>query len=210
MKIFVVHYKKLTERKTHILKQFQKHNMNNYEFVEIDRDELDNENLNLFENNYSNTQIAIHLSNMYAYKIIAEKYDNGLIFEDDVILDDNFLEKFENYCKQLPDDFDMFFIGTCLNIHIPTNELIKDKNVYKTNNGTRCTHAYFVSKKCAKKICHYLNNLKDKINIPIDHYLNKVIKDNNFQVYWAEPSIVSQGSETNLFKSSIKILDRGT
>jgi GR25 family glycosyltransferase involved in LPS biosynthesis len=83
---------------------------------------------------------------MYAYKIIAEKYDNALIFEDDVILDDNFLEKFENYCKQLPDDFDIFFIGTCLDIHIPTNELIKDNQNDFIVLDNKCSHEYLWNK----------------------------------------------------------------
>ena len=54
-------------------------------------------NISLFENGYSNSQIAISLSHFYAYKQISDKYDNGLIFEDDVILCDNFIDKLNRY-----------------------------------------------------------------------------------------------------------------
>ena len=43
----------------------------------------------------------------------------------------------------------------------------------------------------------------DKINLPIDFWLNKVIADNKLKVYWSEPTIVSQGSQTGLFELSI-------
>ena len=90
MKIFVIHYKKLIERKKFILSQFEKHNITDYEFIEIDRDELYKHDISMFQSNYDNCQIAISLSHFYAYKQISEKYYNGLIFEDDVILSDNF------------------------------------------------------------------------------------------------------------------------
>ena len=35
MKIFVIHYKKLVDRKKHIIQQFAKFNMKNYEFIDI-------------------------------------------------------------------------------------------------------------------------------------------------------------------------------
>jgi len=41
MKIFVIHYTKLTKRKPHIIRQFNTYNITNYEFVEV----FDKENL---------------------------------------------------------------------------------------------------------------------------------------------------------------------
>lgn len=45
-------------------------------------------------------------------------------------------------------------------------------------------------------------NKKYKITLHIDLWLNVVARDNNFKVYWAEPTIVTQGSENGTFKSS--------
>jgi glycosyl transferase family 25 len=214
MKIFVIHYKKLTERKKHILEQFEKYNITDYEFIEIDRDELYGYDLSLFEN-ISNAKMAIHLSHMYAYKEIKNNYDEAIIFEDDVILCDDFINIFNNYLTQLPKDYDMLFFGNGCNLHIQSNDLIPNKNIYEkglypTNWGgdgcTRCIDSYVVSKKCAIKLCEYIDNIKYKINTTTDWWLNKVARDIKLKVYWAEPTIASQGSEYGMFEKCYEIL----
>ena len=211
MKVFIVHYKKLTDRKPHILKQLQKYNLTDYEFIEIDRDELHDQNISMFQDNYSKSQIAISLSHFYAYKQICEKYDNGLIFEDDVILSDNFTDIFNKYITHLPDDYDMLFIGDGCNLHIESHKLIPDKYIYEKclypttwggDGAGRCVDSYLVNKKCAIKLCEYIDNLSYKIELPIDFWLNIAARDNIFKVYWAEPTIVTQGTQNGLFPSS--------
>jgi GR25 family glycosyltransferase involved in LPS biosynthesis len=211
MRIFVIHYKKLINRKHLILEQFRKYNISNYEFIEIDRDELYQHNISMFQENYSNVQISISLSHFQAYKQISDKYDYGLIFEDDVILADNFINIFNKYLTQLPIDFDMLFIGNGCNLHIEPhiiqpNKFIYEKCLYPTywggNGATRCTDSYLVSKKCATKLCEYIRTLSYKINMPIDWWLNTAARDNNLKIYWAEPTIVSQGSQNGLFQTS--------
>jgi GR25 family glycosyltransferase involved in LPS biosynthesis len=211
MKIFIIHYKKLVDRKIFILNQFKKYNITNYEFIEIDRDELYEQNISIFQENYCKSQIAISLSHFYAYKQISENYDSGLIFEDDIILSDNFLNIFNNYITQLPENFDMLFIGDGCNFHIQKNKLIQNSNIYEKclypttwggGGATRCTDSYLVNKKCAKILCEYINNLSYKINLPIDWWLNIAARDNIFKVYWAEPTIVTQGTQNGVFKTS--------
>jgi len=214
MKIFVVHYKKLIDRKDFIINQFKKYNITDYEFIEIDRDELEGYDLSIFEN-IPNSFIAIGLSHMYAYNQIKDNYDEALIFEDDVILCDNFIDIFNNYLTQLPKDYDMLFIGDGCNLHIQKDNLISNKNIYKkclypTSWGgdgcTRCIDSYLVSKKCAIKICEYIDNIKYnskyKINTTTDWWLNIVARNIILQIYWAEPTIVMQGTENGIFKTS--------
>jgi GR25 family glycosyltransferase involved in LPS biosynthesis len=211
MKIFVIHYAKLVERKDHIIKQLEKHNLTDYEFIEIDRDELHNYDITKFERNYSNSQIAISLSHFEAYRKISNNYDNALILEDDVILHPNFRNILNIYLSQLPKDYDMLFIGDGCKLHIPKNKLIPKKFIYEKclnptkwggNGASRCADSYLMSKKCAIKICNYINNLSYDIKLPIDWWLNVAARDNIFKVYWAEPTIVTQGTQSGLFKSS--------
>lgn len=211
MKVFVVHYKKLHERKDHIIEQFIKFNIVDYEFIEIDRDELLPEHIILFEPGYPTHQIAIAVSHMYAYKEIAEKYENGLIFEDDVILAENFSSILAKYMSELPNDYDMLFIGNGADLHIRKECLIKGKNIYlkgryPTDWGGdgigRCTDSYIMNKKCAINICEYIKKISYKINLPIDWWINIAARDNRYIVYWAEPTIVSQGTQTGLFPTS--------
>jgi GR25 family glycosyltransferase involved in LPS biosynthesis len=215
IKIFIIHYKKLIERKIFILEQFNRHNITNYEFIEIDRDELSEQNITMFNEYYSKSQIAIALSHFYAYKQISNKHEVGLIFEDDIILTDNFTNILNTYLEQLPYKYDMLFIGDGCNLHIDeliTNKNIYEKEVYPKNSNnieinpyegcTRCTDSYLISNKCAKQLCNYIDNLNYKINIPVDWWLNVASRDNMFKVYWAEPTIVTQGTQNGLFTSS--------
>lgn len=211
MKIFVIHYKKLVDRKNHMLKQFEKYNITDYEFIEIDRDELQKYDLSIFEEKFTNPQKAIFLSHCYAYNQIKDNYDEALIFEDDVILSDNFITIFNNYLKELPSYYDMLFIGNGCNLHIPKDNLIANKYIYEkcleaTDWGGdgcgRCIDSYLVNKKCAIKLCEYINNITYKININTDWWLNRAARDINFKVYWAEPTITMQGSENSLFNKS--------
>ena len=213
MKFFIIHYKKLVERKENIIKQFEKYNISDYEFIEIDRDELEGYDLSIFDN-IPNTYIAIALSHMYAYKQIKDNYDEALIFEDDVILCDDFINIFNNYLTQLPKNYDMLFIGNgcdSWNLHIEKDKLIPNKNIYEKclyptswggNGCTRCIDSYLVSKKCAIKLCEYIDNLTYKINYTSDWWLNYAARYINLKVYWAEPTIVSQGSFSNIYTQS--------
>jgi len=218
MKIFVLHYSKLIERKRSIIEQFIKHNIINYEFIEkYDKDEITDEESNLFIDTYIDTYnkgtMSLHLKHFYVYKEIAEKYESGLIFEDDVILCENFMEILQLYISEL-DTYDMLFIGNGCNLHIDKDRINPNQYMYKKNinpsilegdGAARCCDSYIVSNKCSKKLCEYIsiNSInKNKITLPVDFWLNEVARYYNFDVFWAEPSIVIQGSEYGLFSSS--------
>ena len=217
MKIFVLHYSKLTNRKEHILDQFKKHDIREFTFIEnFDKDEITEDQCPDFDQHYitnKRSRLSLHMKHIYAYKLmITENIDEALIFEDDVILSDDFMNKLTNYMTQVPTDYDMVFIGDGCQLHIPTSELVPNQNIYKkcidTNDegyggATRCTDSYVIHNRCAKKICDYMTNLKYKINSPVDWWLNVAARDNNLSVYWTEPTIVTQGTHTGLFPTSL-------
>jgi glycosyl transferase family 25 len=211
MKIFVIHYKKLVDRKQFILEQFEKYSISDYEFIEIDRDELYEHNICMFQENYNNAQIAISLSHFHAYKQISDKYENGFIIEDDALLSENFTDILNQYLSQLPENYDMLFLGDGCNLHIENHKLNPNQNIYEKclyptswggDGASRCCDSYIISKKCATQLCHYIDNLSYKITSPIDWWLNIAARDNNFKVYWAEPTIVTQGTQNGLFTTS--------
>ena len=212
MKIFITHYSKLINRKKHMLQEFEKQNITDYEFIEqFNQEDLQECHSLLFETNFKRSMMSLIHKHIYIYSLIAENYDSALILEDDVVLSDSFTDKLNLYISQLPEDYDMLFIGDGCNLHIEQskiipNQFIYEKCLYPTSWGgdgaTRCTDSYVVSKKCAKKLCEYIKNLSYKINLSSDWWLNVVSRDNNFKVYWAEPTIVTQGTQNGLFSSS--------
>lgn len=217
MKIFVLHDSKLTNRKQHIFDQFKRHDIQEFTFIEkFDKDEITEDQCPEFDQNYitnKRSRLSLHLKHIHVYKLMmTENIDEALIFEDDVILSDDFMNKLTNYMTQAPTDYDMVFIGDGCQLHIPTSQLVPNQNIYKkcidTNDegyggATRCTDSYVIHNRCAKKICDYMTNLKYKINSPVDWWLNVAARDNNLSVYWAEPTIVTQGTHTGLFPTSL-------
>jgi GR25 family glycosyltransferase involved in LPS biosynthesis len=170
-----------------------------------------NQNVDVFQKGSNPSQLAISLSHFYAYKQISEKYDHGLIFEDDVVLSKNFIIRFKQYLSQLPSHYDMLFIGDGCNLHIQPHKLVPrqfiyEKGLYPTTWGGdgagRCTDSYLVSKKCATQLCDYIDHLPYKISQNIDWWLNVAARDNQFSIYWSEPTIVTQGTQSGLFNSS--------
>ena len=112
MKIYVLHYSKLTDRKSHILSQFKKHGIQEFEIIErFDKDEITDEQCTLFDPNYvtnKRAQLSLHLKHLYVYeRIITEDIEEALVLEDDVILSDNFIHKLTEYMTQLPKNYDM-------------------------------------------------------------------------------------------------------
>ena len=216
MRIFVLHYSKLTHRKKHVLNQFKKNGIEEFEFIEhFDKDEITDDECPEFDKNYitdRRSELSLHLKHFYIYKLmITENIDEALIFEDDVVLSDDFINKLTEYMTQLPKNYDMLFIGDGCRLHIPTTQLIPNKYIYEkcvdiTNDSggaTRCTDSYIIHNRCARKICDYTSNLTNNIKLPIDWWLNIAARDNNLKIYWAEPTIVTQGSQSGLFSRSI-------
>jgi GR25 family glycosyltransferase involved in LPS biosynthesis len=119
MKTFIIHYSKLFDRKKHMLQEFQKQNIINYEFVEkYNKEDLHESDKLLFDPFLKHSMISIINKTFYVYQQIVEKYDSALILEDDVVLCDNFTDILNKYINELPENYDMLFIGNGCNLHI--------------------------------------------------------------------------------------------
>ena len=211
MKVYVVHYRKLVERKESIVQQLQKHQLLDYEFVDIDRDEVENYCIKNFDRNVmNNAQIAIFLSHLVIYEKIRDDpdHDCALILEDDVLLHDQFMEIFQTYQQELPSDYDMLFLGNGCDLHFhPTTP---DKHIYlkcppwnvDSIIASRCTDSYLVHKKCTANIREVFNHSPLPVKVNIDHWLNEVTRNLQLTIYWAEPTIVTQGTQCGVYTTS--------
>jgi len=176
-----------------------------------DKEDVDNHDCSKFDPQLKKSMMSFLLKTFYVYKEIAERHEHALILEDDVILSPNFSNTLEKYMRELPTDFDMLFLGNGWNLHIQPSELIPGKHMYPKglyptwwggDGITRCTDSYIVSQKCAKSLCEYVKNLSYRINLSGDWWLNVAARDNKYIGYWAEPTIVTQGTQSGMFKSS--------
>lgn len=235
MHIFIIHYTPLIERKTFMDNQLRKLGLDAIYVTKYDKENIVDSDKDIFDFTSVWANRNLHISNaslilkhLEAYTQIVNS-DNtfGLIMEDDVVLDNNFKEKYLNYYEQLPSDWDILFYGDGFgrNMHVP--QKLMDElggNVFlKSNNGngvndrkvngwpvcagaSRCSDCYLINKKAAQKILHEIETIKTqkrgRICYPSDLWMNHLFRKLNFKVYWAEPTISTQGTETGIFKSS--------
>jgi len=210
MKIFVIHYDKLVERNEHIKQQLK--NVP-FEFVSNKGVEtLTESDMKMFSRiNKKEISLSLHHFECYRKLIEQNEYDYALVLEDDVIIADNFFERIQEYINELPNNWDLFFIGNAYGI-IPPHILQPNKHVYRKytrmknkkiiDGATRCADSYLISKACAEKIIRAIDTPGYWISLPVDHQLNYIIYYEKLQVYWAEPTLVQQGSQLGLFPSS--------
>ena len=217
MKVFIIHYTKLQERMTHIRKQLAPYGFD-VEFVtDHDGDKLTKDDLVFFEPDIlTNSEMSIIRKHVACYESVCrDDHEYALILEDDVILSADFETKLNNYVSQLPPRWDLCFIGNGCDLHVPDSIISKHPpgtNIFRRSNynkewggegASRCADSYLVSRKCAYKILEYLDKPDYRISVEQDHLLNEISRYKLLTSYWAEPTIVEQGSMNGTFPSSL-------
>jgi len=230
--IFIVHWKELKERKKYLEEKFYDYNVIWVDFY--DRNTIKDEEINkIYKKDESLwnsrvvdlyndpptyrelrlSEVCNSLSHIYVLKhIIDNNIEYGLVLEDDVILKDDFFSKFNFYFEDTPEDFDIIFLGSAFSIQILDNVGVEsDKPSIKPESGvfvyekfrnpkTRCVDAYIFK----KSTCEKLKSIINEISLPYDFDLAYFIKELDLKVYWWEPGIVSQGSQSGQYSSSIR------
>ena len=223
IKTYVLHCKKLSQRKPHIEKQLSRFGISNVKwFTDFDADELSEETIKTFYTEdfwydrflpelyegvgecrtLGKASISLCVKHIKTYEAIAEGGDEYvLMLEDDVVFHDNFYQ-IEEFMGDAPSDWDMIFMGSGCNLR-PKN-IVPGQVFYKKESpSTKCTDSFLINKDAAKK----LSNSMIPFSLAIDFELNYHLHVMNFNVYWIDPPIVSQGSELGLFYSTGKSND---
>ena len=129
--------------------------------------------------------IGCYLSHMKAYDIIASgDKDYGLIFEDDVKIDREFLSKLNKALPFIPNDWDILL----LSCYCITCEK-KDETYYDTERFF-WLHCYLVKKDSAKVINKFLKS--KMIDQQIDSELSELVIDGKIKIYCLKENISKQ------------------
>lgn len=202
-KIYIIHYDKLVERKEHIEKQIT--DFSNVEWIiNKNPENLSKCELSLFSEGVSKGSKSLTMKHIEAFKrIVKDDIEIALIFEDDVILDKNFIEEYEKIKEQfMKSDFEICFIGSGCGLKIDRKKVHKDIEIYNSYHKTRCTDSYIIKKSLCKKLLEiYIEYPEYHENI--DWIMNKWFTDYNIKTCWSGKSIVKQGSQHSVFKRSI-------
>lgn len=201
-KTIVINMKKDKERLDYIKKQCQKANIKFERFNGIDGTKLNidklekNKSIQFHKNSFFNHDrqgrsslkgsIGCALTHKKIWEqIINSDKKNTLIFEDDVIIPKNFLKKFNFYSKQIPNNWDIIFLG---GVRIFGKKITK--NVIKAvstpdNIMNNCgLYAYIINKNSAKKLINICNPINNYIDIQINRHYNTI------NAYYIQPNII--------------------
>lgn len=172
-KIYIINLYKDIERLNTAYKQLSKYNITNYErFPGVNASILNDNDINdnttiigkLFA---SRGMIGCGLSHINIWKKIVENNINRtLILEDDFILKDDFLNKFNKYIKNAPEKFDILFLNSNF-IHNKNIKLIDINDIFYKQLFIAQTVGYIITLDGAKKILKYINKVSYHIDIDI-------------------------------------------
>jgi len=114
--------------------------------------------------------------------------DEYLIFEDDVVLCDNFKEKLLDYKSRLPDDWQYVFVGHCC-VAKESDRYKHAENIYTTSHPPMCTHAYMIKKESTKVLIETNSIAWSHIDIQIQ---KRTLWDRKLKYYVCLPALAEQ------------------
>lgn len=124
----------------------------------------------------------------------------GMMLEDDAILCNYFVDTLTTYMSELPDDWDVLFIGQGAGKRIPKEMLVDGQHWYKKSHpADRCADSVIFKREAARRIYDAMN--QHKICFNPDPELGFWMGAMNMNVYWLEPPIVAQGSQNGMYET---------
>jgi len=210
-RVYVINLEKDKERLEHFDNQMKKHRISYKRFPAIVGATLGyEEGLTKFCNDFCTNGVkGCALSHRAIWEdMIKNRYENVLIFEDDVTLSNDFEKVFRDGWNQLPNDYDIYYLGchgTCENKDITSQVFNRVLNTtpekYDDNlqsvKGSLGGHAYIISEKCAKVL------VDSPINTHVDLQIMLWIKDFGLTAYSISPLVahIEEQTESNLSDS---------
>lgn len=228
LKIYIIHYTKLEERKKNILSILETIPFK-YEFIEkYDKEELTNNEIDSFYeinekvfnqksqlwggnankfSQLSNSEISCALKHIEALKKIRDgSFYYNLILEDDVIINTKNFEQDINNLLTKKRKWDVLFLGEGMGKKyredkIGFRRLTPFQNIFKMSHpATNCLEAYIVKKNTTKTILDQLT----PINLAIDWELAYQFYKKDMKIFWTKKIIFKQGSKNNIYPSALR------
>lgn len=163
---------------------------------------------NMITNPLKNADVSLVLNHIECLKNIRKYYTSGYfcIFESDVLFRSTYNNDLENVLEMAREknDIDIINIGFGVGTQYPTNEPIKNSLSLYKEKINRCTEGVIWT---YSGICNFLNYFDKRSDVdgPIDTILDVYSEYiGGFNIYWAHPSLVYQGSVTGMFKSHVR------
>lgn len=171
---------------------------------------------NLYKNFGPKSAIGCAMSHLNTWKNFIENTNDeyAIIFEDDIILEKDFIKKLDIVLNNTPNDFDVLYIGCfgceqnnnfnlfeylCSLIGM-TSEHKKINNYISIPKTAFATHSYILSRKGAKKL---IENLDGNIHNHIDFCMQELSSKKKINSYVSTPRLAFQTSTDNSVSENV-------
>ncbi len=202
--VFVLSVKTFEDRINHVKKQMALHQIE-YQFVfDFDIPDLNTSLLiDTFETEkvLDKPQQSLVLKHIQAWRLCVEhQFQNILVFEDDVILSDNFVPKLNQAIKAIEQKQNAYllFLGGA-DTKVSDAFLLSNESIVEQPIAT--AEAYLTNHAACEKRMQWLSS--HKVNLPADFLLRKMDPESGIVQYWLKEHIAEQGSVTGIFESSL-------
>jgi len=202
--VFILSVRTFEDRINHVKKQMALHDLS-YQFIfEFDIPELNSELLlNTFEteNVLDRPQQSLMLKHIHAWRLCVENnYKNILVFEDDVILKQDFVSRLNDALLALEKKHDSYllFLGGA-DTKVPDSFFLSNEEIVEQPIAT--SEAYVTNFMASKSRIEWLSN--NKVKLPSDFLLRTIDPLCGITQYWIKEHIAEQGSVTGIFESSL-------
>ncbi len=202
--IYVLSVKTFTDRINHIRQEMAKHQLE-FEFIfDYDiyaLDDIIDQQYFLQPSTLSPAAKSITLKHICAWKkALHKKHQQILVFEDDVVLDDNFLTKLQVVLEDANNISPgyLIFLGGA-DTKVPKDFFKNQADFYELSMPT--AEAYITDLTAINLRLEWLE--RHKISLPADHATVKIDRDRNITQYLPKKSLVTQGSVFGLFPTTL-------
>lgn len=181
-KVYCINLDRRSDRIEHFDNIVNKFDLGNYtRFSAVDGSLIKDYNGNL-----KLGELGLVLSNLEIIKeSIKNNFNTILILEDDCFFTDE-IKNIDEYFKQLPDDWDMLYMGGNHNLHVGAKPPIEINSKVIKLHTTYSTH--FVALKST--VFNHINVILEKRNVPLD--VGYVQLQKVFNAYSFSPAIAKQ------------------
>lgn len=202
--IYVLSVMTFTDRINHIRQEMAKHQLEfefifNYDIYTIN-DSVDHQYFSQ-PSSLSPAAKSITLKHICAWeKALNNKHQQILVFEDDVVLNDDFSIKLQEILEGINNIRPgyLIFLGGA-DTKVPKDFFKNQSDFYELSIPT--AEAYITDLTAIKLRLEWLEN--HKISLPADHATVKIDQDCSITQYWPKKSLVTQGSVFGLFPTTL-------
>ena len=148
------------------------------------------------------SEISLALKHAAALRHFCESGGRlALILEDDVLFCRDFVEQFNRYLRQTPNDFGIIFPGDGCGLRVHSWDIRPGQVAYRMCPAmARCTDSYIITHSAARKLLDHLL----PIFLPADVQFTYWLRSLDIPTYWWDPNLITQGSQVGIYEGSIR------